>query len=289
MLYMLYRLSNRLLAKDGFSAVFYPFSSPITGTMVFRGNINRALTMANEKMYLAQNEAGEEFGPADQDTLIRWAQEGKINAFGKVRPTLLPKWEQAVNLPFLRPLLIDQVEQKLREQHDSLLIRLKKRVTMCAEDVVSTNALVKIKLETFANASLTHRFLAGLMDAGVILAGAILIYLFFALLFYLGLVGPGKVYYFGFIIFWLWLLLYFVLSIALNVQTFGQRFWGIFLIRLDGRPFWMGRAFFFTLFLIPFGWLTILIGMFKDSYRGLPEKISYTRMAKMKLLSKKPR
>jgi uncharacterized RDD family membrane protein YckC len=245
--------------------------------------------MATEKLYLARNEAGEEFGPADQDTLIRWAQEGKINAFSQVRTTLLPKWEQAVNLPFLKPLLIAQVEEKLRQEHDTILARIRKRMTLSAEDIVTTNALVKVKLETFAHASLMHRFLAGLIDAGIVLAGAIAIYLLFALLFYLGLVGPEKVFYFGFILFWVWLLMYFTLCIALAVQTVGQRFWGIFLIRVDGRPFWMGRAFFYTLFLIPFGWLTALVGMFKTSYRGLPEKVTYTRMAKMKLLSKKPR
>lgn len=242
-----------------------------------------------KKMYLAQNEAGEEFGPADQDTLIRWAEEGKINAFCKVRTTLIPKWDKAVDIPFLKPLLIAQVEEQLRKKHDSFFARLKKRVTLCAEDVVQTNALVKVKLETFNNASLPHRFMAGLIDTGVIIIGAILIYLFFALLFYLGIVGPENVFYLGFIVFWVWLLMYFTLSISLAVQTIGQRFWGIFLVRLDGRPFGMGRAFCYTLFLIPFGWLTVPVGMLKRTYRGIPEKISYTRMAKMKLLSKKPR
>jgi uncharacterized RDD family membrane protein YckC len=253
-------------------------------------NTSRGLTMTQtKKMYLAQNEAGEEFGPADQDTLIRWAEEGKINAFCKVRTTLIPKWDKAVDIPFLKPLLIAQVEEQLRKKHDSFFARLKKRVTLCAEDVVQTNALVKVKLETFNNASLPHRFMAGLIDTGVIIIGAILIYLFFALLFYLGIVGPENVFYLGFIVFWVWLLMYFTLSISLAVQTIGQRFWGIFLVRLDGRPFGMGRAFCYTLFLIPFGWLTVPVGMFKRTYRGIPEKISYTRMAKMKLLSKKPR
>lgn len=245
--------------------------------------------MTKEKLYLVQNELGEEFGPADQETLIHWAQSGKITAFCKVRPTLLPKWDQAVELSFLKPLLQEQVEAKLRQEHDTFFIRLKKRITLSAEDMVATSSLVRVKLETFSHASLLHRLCAGLIDAGVVLAGAIIIYLLFALLFYLNIVGPEKVFYFGFIIFWLWLLLYFTFSISLGVQTIGQRFFGIFLIRVDGRPFWMGRAFFYTLFLIPFGWLTMLTGLIKGSIRGIPEKVTYTRMAKMKLLSKKPR
>ena len=88
-----------------------------------------------KKMYLAQNEAGEEFGPADQDTLIRWAEEGKINAFCKVRTTLIPKWDKAVDIPFLKPLLIAQVEEQLRK-NKLFLCPPQKTVTLCAEDVV---------------------------------------------------------------------------------------------------------------------------------------------------------
>lgn len=228
--------------------------------------------MTKEKLYLVQNEAGEEFGPADQATLILWAQEGKITAFCKIRSTLLPKWDQAVELPFLKPLLQEQVEAKMREQHDTFFTRIKKRITLSAEDMVATSSLVRVKLETFSHASLAHRLCAGLIDAGIVLAGTIIIYLLFALLFYLNFVGPEKVFYFGFISFWLWLILYFTFSISLGVQTIGQRFFGIFLIRVDGRPFWMGRAFFYTLLLIPFGWLTMVAALLKGSTRGIPEK-----------------
>ena len=77
--------------------------------------------------------------------------------------------------------------------------------------------------------------------------------------------------------------MYFTLSISLAVQTIG-RFWGIFWFGLTAAPSGMGRLSL-SLFLI----LRLADRSCRHVQTHLPRhtgKISYTRMAKMKLLSK---
>ena len=50
--------------------------------------------MANERMYLVKTTEGEEMGPADQETLVKWAENGKIHPDDKIRSTMIAKWER---------------------------------------------------------------------------------------------------------------------------------------------------------------------------------------------------
>ena len=54
--------------------------------------------MAKEKLYIVQTENGEEFEPANQDTLVAWAKAGQITPNCKIRTTLIAQWDKAVNV-----------------------------------------------------------------------------------------------------------------------------------------------------------------------------------------------
>ena len=58
--------------------------------------------MANERMYLVKTTEGEEMGPADQETLVKWAENGKIRPDDKIRSTMIAKWDRAINYDFLK-------------------------------------------------------------------------------------------------------------------------------------------------------------------------------------------
>ena len=75
-------------------------------------------------------------------------------------------------------------------------------------------------------------------------------------------------------------LLYFTLQIGLGSnQTIGQRIWGVQLIRQDGKPFWMARAYFFALLLLPLGVFSPIFMLL--NLRSYPEVLTRTRLAKV--------
>ncbi|MBP1582606.1 MAG: hypothetical protein J6866_01500, partial [Victivallales bacterium] len=77
--------------------------------------------MGSERLYIVRTAAGDEFGPLDQEALVKYAENGKIAYNDKVRSTLIPQWEQAVNLSFLKDILRDQQEKEVMKNERGLL------------------------------------------------------------------------------------------------------------------------------------------------------------------------
>jgi len=245
--------------------------------------------MATERLYLVKNEAGEEMGPADQETLVSWARDHKITPACKVRLTLIPQWEAAGNVDFLKPFILAQQEAAVKKKQNSIVNIIKRRIGLRAEDVMTDSGLVKVRLESYPRASLLVRYVAGLTDAILMtLLGAGIAYLC-TILFQHGVFGKEQIFYVGFSVFWVFCLLYFALSIAYCSQTLGQRYWGIFLIKQDGQSFWVGRAFFYTIFMLPLGLFSALFALTSEKKLSAQEYLTGTRMVKLKLISKKQR
>lgn len=245
--------------------------------------------MLSERLYLVKNEAGEEMGPVDQEALVNWAKEGKITPGCKVRSTLIPQWGAAGSVDFLKPFIFAQQEAAIRKKQNSIVNIIKRRIFLRAEDLMADGGLVKVRPETYPSASLLLRYLAGLTDTLLMLLLAAAISYLFTLLFRHGIFGKELVFYVGFGVFWVLCLLYFTLTIAYGTQTIGQRSWGIFLIKLDGQPFWVGRAFFYTIFMIPLGIFSALFVLTSEKKLSAQEHLTGTRMVRIKLISKKQR
>ncbi|MGI5923294.1 MAG: RDD family protein [Lentisphaeria bacterium] len=245
--------------------------------------------MLSERLYLVKNEAGEEMGPVNQDTLVTWAKDGKITPGCKVRSTLIPQWGAAGSVDFLKPFILAQQETAIRKKQNSLVNIIKRRIFLRAENIMTNSGLVKVRPETYPSASLLLRYMAGLTDTLLMILLAAAISYLFTLLFRHGVFGKELVFYVGFGVFWVLCLLYFTLTIAYCTQTLGQRSWGIFLIKQDGQPFWAGRAFFYTIFMIPLGIFSALFVLTGEKKLSAQEHLTGTRMVRIKLISKKQR
>ncbi|MDD4539577.1 MAG: RDD family protein [Lentisphaeria bacterium] len=245
--------------------------------------------MASERLYLVKNEAGEEMGPADQDALVIWAKDGKITPGCKVRSTLIPQWEAAGSVDFLKPFILAQQEAAVRKKQNSIVNIIKRRIFLRAEDIMADSGLVKVRLENYPRANLLVRYMAGLTDTVMMALLAAGIAYLCTLLFQHSVFGKEQIFYVGFSLFWVLCLLYFTLSIAYCTQTLGQRYWGIFLIKQDGQSFWVGRAFFYTIFMIPLGIFSALFALTSENKLSAQEYLTGTRMVKLKLISKKQR
>ncbi|MFA6724541.1 MAG: hypothetical protein WCS95_07710, partial [Lentisphaeria bacterium] len=75
--------------------------------------------MLNERTYLVKTESGEEIGPLDQDALVRLTHSGKITVEARIRSVLVPRWEKAVDLPILKPLLLEQQAKRVMAENVS--------------------------------------------------------------------------------------------------------------------------------------------------------------------------
>ncbi len=118
---------------------------------------------ASERLYILKTVDGEEYGPVDQDCLIRWAENGRITAYCQIRSTLIARWENASEVPFLRELLLKQLEEK-DSRNESILGKIRRRATMRAVEIaVSNKALISILSTPIPARPITLRLAAAAM------------------------------------------------------------------------------------------------------------------------------
>jgi len=237
--------------------------------------------MANERLFIVKTEDGKELEPVSQETLVKWTEQGRITLGCKIRSTLVPNWDPAIEVPFLKPMLKTKLAEKVEEEHNTFFTRLKARINLRVEAVEATNGLVKTDVASYPTAELWIRTMAGITDLLILTAWAAAIYLACAWLFAKQILGPGSVFYMGFMFFWTTSLLYYILSMSLKTQTPGQKCWGIFLIRNNGEDFWMGRVFFYIMLCIPCVIFTPFFIYGSPSGRSLQEILTKTRMVKI--------
>ncbi len=237
--------------------------------------------MANERLFIVRNAAGEEFEPADQQTLVKWAEMGKIDLDCKIRSTLVNKWDNVLDIPFLKPLLKEQVVARVNAQHNTPWERLKARINLKVEDISNsaTNGLVKRNSATAPTASVPMRIMALLTDLLIMLIWGVILHLTGALCYKYDVIEASNLFYIGFSIYFPTFLFYFIFFMYLNQQTPGQRFWGIYLVKMNGESYWMGRIFFYVVFMFGLGILNPLF-LFACG-RTVQEVLTSTRMTRI--------
>ena len=240
----------------------------------------------NERLYLLKTVDGEEYGPVDQECLVRWAESGRITAYCQIRSTLIARWEKACEVPFLRELLLKQIEQK-DPGDTSFLSRVRTKVTRRATEASAASGLHEVRPEDFETAAVPMRVVAGVFD--LLLAGllAVGVYLLFALLFSAKVLDGNSAFYLGLVAYYGIMLLGLSWILAVVGQTPGQKFWGIILMKRSGEQFYLGRACIYGVFTLVFGVLTPVIMFVVPSRRSLQEIVTGTRMVKVKLIGKR--
>jgi len=239
--------------------------------------------MANERSYIVKLESGDEFGPVDQEALVRYAETGRINYKAQVRSVLVPRWEKAANLPFLKPILQSQLEKALLSEKLSFWGKIVRRVTLKIDATVSTGSLVKVKAETFERAKMFTRIMAAFLDLLVLFAGGLLLTVLCYMLLKMDVLTTDNAAYVLLLLGFIWFLGYYILLITLNVQTLGQKFWGVFLVRITGEKFYYGRTFLYAIFMLFFGFFSPFHVLLSPSKRSWQEILTGTKMVKTKL------
>jgi len=240
----------------------------------------------NERLYIMRTPAGEEYGPIDQKCLISWAESGRITSNCEIRSTLLARWEAAHKIAFLRDILLNKIEETEKQAKMGFLQRIRQRASVKASNV-TRKAVSKVKAGEYKSATIIARLGAGIVDTAIMIVWAVIVYLLFALTYTTGILDANSAFYAGFVVFYLGMFAYFLWTLVYTMQTMGQRFVGIILVRHTGGQIFSARAFFYTLFLLMFGLLTPIVVSFIKSKRSLPEIFTSTRMVRVKLVSQR--
>jgi len=240
----------------------------------------------NERLYLLKTVDGEEYGPVDQECLVRWAENGRITAYCQIRSTLIARWEKACEVPFLRDILLKQIEQK-DPGDTSFISRVRTKITRRAVEASESSSLHEVRPEDFETAPIALRVAAGILD--LLLAGlvAVGIYLLFALFYSVKILDGNSAFYLGLLAYYGMMLLGVSWILAVIGQTPGQKFWGIILMKRTGEQFYLGRACIYGVLTLAFGLLTPIVMFVAPSRRSLQEIVTGTRMVKVKLIGKR--
>ena len=245
--------------------------------------------MANDRLFMVRTSDGEEIGPVDQQTVVKLAETGKINLESKIRSTLVNKWEPAIELDAIKPILKAQLQTRVEQKNNTKWNKIKARINLKVRkmDDGKTSGLVRMDPAAAPNASFGLRICAAVTDLLILAAWFVILYLIFAWIFAHKIIDGNSIFYIGFLIYWTTFLLYYILNISLSSQTPGQRFWGIYLVCRDGDNLWMGRIFFYVLFMILLGILSPIAIFATPSGKTFQEILTNTRMARILLQNKR--
>ena len=234
--------------------------------------------MATGMKYLIRTPENKEYGPVDQDTLVQWAQSGRIPPRSQIRNTLMSNWSDAKDAGFLKDIMPTE-EAKDTKAGKS------KWATFVKEDqklpsAAGTKALHASGRFLYTPANTGLRFGAWLFDLAIVGAVMFLIFLGGAaaaertgdadqafLLTTAAMVFVGLIYY--------------VFTMGFTAQTLGQRFWGIMIIRTDGEPVFLARTFLFTILYYIFFWSTIIFTFVIPSKRAIHDMLSGIRVVRI--------
>jgi uncharacterized RDD family membrane protein YckC len=199
---------------------------------------------------------------------------------------LIARWEKAVDIPFLRELLMTQVVEE-QEKETTFLDKVKRKMSMRAPEEKGTAGLHGSRPEDFERAPMLFRIVAGIIDFVVVLLIGLLVFFAFAFAYSTKAVSGNLAAYAGICTFYVLGMCYHTFSVVVRGQTIGQKFFGIILIKRTGGSFWLGRAYVYTLLLFPFGILTPFSAYVASSRRSIQEILTDTRMVRILLTGKK--
>lgn len=236
----------------------------------------------DERQYLVRTPDGEEYGPVDQETLVRWAESGRISGACGVRNTLLTRWDSARNVRFLSAVIRSR-EEVLAQAEPGIFGRIKRRATMRAIETRHSSGLNRPREVEYQTAPLGLRLLSGITDIVVLLVMFVLIYLGMALLYTAGLFDGNGAFIVGVALAYILGMMYFAWCLAFRAQTIGQRVWGLRVVRAGDAVIRLGRGFTFALGVLLFWYVTPFIVYVLPSGCALQDLLSGVRVVKTRV------
>lgn len=215
--------------------------------------------------YFVRTPEGKEYGPVDRDQLLTWAKDGRLTLECQVRNSLVQNWMPPEKAAFLAEALAPALAARQAQEKagQPLTVKAQKGASLNRDGVFHYKAatpglrLIAWLIDTALLGGIAFAVLSGAHSLAGSMEGdtEILYVLAVALIFFLVLV-------------------YYTVLLGLRAQTPGQQFSGIMVVKPNGDPVLLGRAYVFTLFYLLLGWTTALPLLILPSRRALQDFLS---------------
>ena len=237
----------------------------------------------SDRKYIYRGSDHEEYGPVSQQGLLRLVQAGKITAYHQIRSTLIPKWDYAKDVSFLAEPIAAQ--QPVEERVEKPGWRgIWEQMTYRAPDTRMASGLIEAKAEDYVTAAIAVRTVAAITDLIVLTTFYVSVFLMMTAA-HKARVNANFLFYAWFVIVYLGTLWYYAAFACFGKhQTPGQRFWGLLVIKTDGRRLLLGRCFLLALTTIVFGLLTPFVMFITPSGRAPQDFICGIRVVKHRVV-----
>jgi uncharacterized RDD family membrane protein YckC len=227
--------------------------------------------------YVIRTPEGKEYGPAEQDVLVQWAQNGRITQGCQMRNTLMKKWHDVEDVDFLADIVEAQTPEETATVGEKWSNLLNPTADLQKKKSSAASSLNKGGVFKYTAASVGLRGLAFFFDA--IVLGLV------ALVLLVGCttVIPGDGAFLCFTaLYFIVTVAYYSLALGFTAQTVGQYFWGLIIIRPEGEPVLLGRAFMFTIFMLLVWPTTLVFSYCLPSKRALQDMLSGVVIARIR-------
>ena len=238
----------------------------------------------SKREYIVKTLDGEEYGPVDQDCLVRWAENARISAYCQVRNTLLARWEHAKDVVFLRDIIAVQAGPE-DDDSPSFMGKVKTRALLRAVKTKRVSGLQEVKVADYESAPMLLRIVAGITDTVVLFLFTTAVYFMFSY-FYVNGLDANLAFYFGLIIVYVGIVMYFAWFVCFHTRTPGQNMWGLLVVRDREEELLLGRTFLYAIGVLCLGLLTPFTMYVMPSGRALQDIISGTRVVKKRVIVK---
>lgn len=237
--------------------------------------------MASTMKYLVLTPDGKEYGPAEEDLLVQWAETGRIPPGSQIRNSLMKAWKPVTDLRSL-----DEALEKRHHMSEADKLSDKLSVLVHPKDkqkpTQASQGLHQSGRFEYSPGTSGLRFGAWVLDMLVlVVAGGILWAI--ACILINGGTNKNDVFRLFTAVYLVTIFFYYTVLLGFTAQTLGQHFWGLMIVRKEGEPVLMGRAFCFTIFYLLFFWSTVIFTFVLPSKRAIQDALSGCRIVRIRV------
>lgn len=242
--------------------------------------------MTNSSLqYFVRRPDKSEHGPFDREKLVQLFSTGEFDYRCKVRNSLIKEWKEPDEVAPLKPIVRAQRENDQAKQDERAVSKLKKRVSAAKpQQPDAMERLHQRNVFTFTPAPIRLRMLAGITDFLLVALWAGCVTFLAVQAARAGTVSPNAAFYVGFGAFLAGAELLLAWPLGFHAQTFGQRFWGLMVVRMRGQQAFLMRAFLFSVIACLLGWTTPIVAFVLPTRRALPDIITRTRVVRIRVV-----
>ena len=229
--------------------------------------------------YFVRTTDGKEYGPVDQEVLIQWAKAGRVTKDCEIRNSLMAKGSTASKVPYLKDIIGKQIS--FMDENRPVTTRVKNLINPEEDKKLTQGQSLGQSGKFISTAGPTDLRLGAWVVDTVILSLTGIGLFSIANFFIKSGIDQDQIFLYLSLAYLGCILMYYTILMGFSAQTVGQWVLGLMVVRKEGSPVFMGRAYFFSVFYILFFWSTVLFTFCFPSKRAIQDRLSGVKVIKI--------